>query len=209
MSKIKRLTVRAYYKRYLSLYGLMSAAIGGLPILSKLLPEGWGGYVFPPLGDQGPIFRGAALILCALVTLIVYFAYPRYARYDKRERVRTLLLTAIVSVLGVMAFFILSQRFVRHIAVPTRNVELVVSVGYERTDFAQKTFGPATDWELLRYRGINEEEIQRLWTSRSIILVRLGLFVSYMAFLIGALSCTSLGVLFDIPVPPVQTPNGS
>lgn len=194
---MKELTVKGYYKHYLSIYGVLSVLIGSFPLLSKLLPGGWSGYLFPPLGDQSPLVRVATLILGALVTLVVYFSKDHLASINRNGRIWTLFATITLSLIGLVSFFILSQRFVRSIMIPSKSTEIIVSVGYERTEFAQKNFGAATDWELLRYRGLNEEEVQRLWTPQSIIIARLGLFVSYLVFLMSAVASSSLGVLLE------------
>jgi hypothetical protein len=196
--RARRLKVKDYYKHFVSIYGALSAAIASFPLLSKLLPEGQAAYLFPPLGDQEPAFRAAALILGALVTLAIYFSKDMAAGLTGRGRVVLFLTILAPSLAGLLGFFVLSQSFVRTVPVPGMETEVVVSVGYERTPYAQTKFpAGATDWELLRGRGLTEEEVQRLWTSGSVIKARLGLYISYMLFLLPAVAAGSVGVLLD------------
>jgi hypothetical protein len=195
--KLKKLTVKTYYKHFLSVYGVLSAAVAGFPLLSKLLPEHWGAYLFPPLGDQGPPARVAAFILGALVTLTIYFSKDWLAGLTKKGRVWIFLALIAIALISLMAFFVLSQRFVRTIPIPSMKTEAVVSVGYERTPFALSSYGEATDLEILGRRGFTEEQIEKLWTQSSIIKARSGLFLSDLIFLLSAVAIGSLGVLFD------------
>jgi len=203
--KANNLTVKAFYKHFLSIYGVLSGAIAGFPLLSKLLPENWGAYLFPPLGDQDPPARAAALILGACMTMAVYFSKELAAGLTKKGRVWTFLVLFVLALIGLMIFFTLSQRFIRSVRIPAENKEAVVSVGYERTPFALTTYGEATDWEMLGRRGFTEEQIQKLWTPGSIIKVRLGLYVSYLIFLLSAVAIGSLGVLLDKLGPPPES----
>lgn len=192
-----RITIKSYYKHFLSLYGVLAAAIGGLPLLSKLLPEDWAQYVFPPLGAWSPFYRVAALVLAASITLLVYFSKEKLYVNSKRRRTKALRLRITIAIIGVIAFLMLTQKFVRSIPIPSIDKSIVVSVSYERTEFARSNFPNATDEEMLRARGATEEEIWRLWTSQSIIVARSALFVTYLICILSAVSCFSLGVLFD------------
>ena len=85
----------------------------------------------------------------------------------------------------------------RSIEIPTLNKSVIVSVGYERIEFAKKNFGPVSDWELLRQRGTNEEEIAMLWTDKSLQVVRLALYGSYCLVLVFFVLAFSVGVLSE------------
>ena len=200
--RVRRLTVKDYYKHFLSVYGVLAAAVAGFPMLSKLLPDNWAAYFFPPLGDQSPPVRAAALVLGAAVTLVVYFGKDVLADVTKRGRMWVLVAPLALAAAGLLAFFVLSQLFVRSLPIPGGDAEVVVSVGYERTPYALSRFPEATDWELLRQRGPTEEEIERLWTPGSVVKARLGLYLSYLTFLLSAVAVGSLGVLFDRLGPP-------
>jgi len=78
--------------------------------------------------------------------------------------------------------------------VPAANLEVPVSVGYQRTDFALQWYPRSDDWEMLHNRGPYEEQIQKLWTLRSIIVVRVFLWLSYTLALACFLAVASLAV---------------
>jgi hypothetical protein len=87
-------------------------------------------------------------------------------------------------------------RFVR--AIPEVNqADHIVSVGYKRTEFAKSTLGDASDEEMLRDRGLTDEDIRSLWTTRSLSLSRLLLFVSCMGCTLSLVALASLGVLLQ------------
>jgi hypothetical protein len=70
-----------------------------------------------------------------------------------------------------------------------------VSVGYERSDFAKANFAGDTDWELLRERGTGEEDIWRLWTTKSLLISRLSLYISYSLFIFSFVAAFSWGIV--------------
>jgi hypothetical protein len=99
----------------------------------------------------------------------------------------------------LLAYLAAYQRFVRRIEIPSRGeTSVYVSVGYQRTVFADQTFGSASDWEMLRARGTSEEEIGRLWTAKSLIIARLGLYFSCSLTTLALLFLFSFGLAHDI-----------
>ena len=64
--------------------------------------------------------------------------------------------------------------------------------------FATSNFGSATDEEMLRARGPDEEQIRMLWTPRSLIVARLALFVPYSLMIVALVAAFSFGVAGDI-----------
>jgi hypothetical protein len=76
--------------------------------------------------------------------------------------------------------------------VPSTNSDVPVSVGYQRTDFAVQTYPGMSDWEMLHDRGPWEEQVQKLWTRHSIIVVRTQLWISYTLSLVCYLAVVSL-----------------
>jgi len=75
---------------------------------------------------------------------------------------------------------------------------VLVSVGYERTEFTNATFGSMTDEEVLRQRGTDEEQIRKLWTPTSVIIARLALFGSYCGFVLALISAFSVGIVSQL-----------
>jgi hypothetical protein len=98
-------------------------------------------------------------------------------------------------------------RFVRTVDIPTKGASVQVSVGYERTEFAKTNFSAESDWELLRDRGTDEEEIWRLWTTKSLLISRLSLYITYSFFIFLLVIAFGWGVLYQLGQGSVGLPN--
>jgi len=109
---------------------------------------------------------------------------------------------AVGSVLSVCALIALYVSYVRHIPVHSANLEVPVSIGYQRTDLALRIYPPATiypnaqwsDWAMLQDAGPREEQIQKLWSQHSICVVRELLWLFYTLTVTCFLSVASLAV---------------
>jgi hypothetical protein len=168
-----RVSLKQYY---LSARGLSTAvAAVVLPLASKIVGSDSSAYLFPPLGDMDGIARVGLVALCLGVSVGVYFLVAAQPPKSPSRVIWAALLFAAICLLAYLSAY---QRFVRRVDIPSRETSVYVSVGYQRTAFADQTFGSASDWEMLRARGTSEEEIGRLWTARSIIVTRLGLYFS-------------------------------
>jgi len=73
-------------------------------------------------------------------------------------------------------------------------------VGYERSSFAKSTFGEESDFDMLRARGFDEEQISQLWTKKSLLISRMSLYVSYLCFILALVGGFSLGIVREVPV---------
>lgn len=187
------MTLKQYYKAFWSLSGLLAAAP---PIVTTVilpfLPDSASVYGFPPMGDVGGFARLGLVCLAVLVTYLVYFW--RGGRWP-------LILAACVTFLCLCTYVAIYSRFVTRIDIPSLKSAVRVSIGYERTPFATANFGSDSDEDMLRLRGFDDEEIKKLWTYRSLIRVRLALFVAYCGFILGLVATFSLGII------PNQTEN--
>ncbi len=187
------ITRAKYYKAFVGL-----AKLPGIPaiisILSPLIPAGALPYVFPPLGDYASEARPLTFVLCVLATFVAYLSIDCDIGRIRRNTQRAFILAAIF----LLAYVGLNIRFVRKIAVASLDSPVFVSVGYTRTEFATKNFPNSSDWEMLQERGPEEEQVQRLWTIRSVIVARLALLGSYLGVLLLWVWLLSLGVLYDL-----------
>jgi hypothetical protein len=184
-----RITLKQYYS---SARGLTTAiAAAAIPFASKLVSPDVAAPVFPPLGSMDGPARIGLLLICLSVSIGVYFLIsPR----PPRSPATVIWLTLAVAVVSTIIYLVSYQAFVRRIEIPSRHTSVHVSVGYQRTDFANQTFGAASDWALLQARGTDDEEILRLWTAKSLILARLCLYSS------SALATASFLFLFSFAV---------
>ncbi len=106
-------------------------------------------------------------------------------------------MTLIVVFAAIFFFAYLAARiyFVRTIEIPSIEGVEIVSVGYERTDFAKSVFGAESDLDMLRARGGSDEEILRLWTTRSVYVSRIALLGSYLGCALLLVAIARLAVL--------------
>jgi hypothetical protein len=147
--------------------------------------------------------RGGTFLLVGLTTYVVFYAY-RNAQPRKIKRV--MIGAFVLAVCLLTAHIALNIGFVRPLTLPGPEGTINVSVGFERTNFAKDHFESVSDWDMLRARGLREEDIQELWTLRSLLLVRVTLFLTYSGVLVVIVGILSLGVLSDLKRKPDTRP---
>jgi uncharacterized membrane protein YfcA len=189
-----RITIRQYYTGFASLWGLAAGASFVPALLHAFIPDSSAAaeYLYPPLGDAELIAVAATLGFLLATTFVVFTCCQSARRIHPRVSAILTFGTAV----GAGVLIMLHVLFVRHIPVHSLNLDVPVSIGYERTDFALKTY-PYTkfdDWSALHDTGPTEEQIQLLWTPHSIYVVRLLLWGSYTFTLGCFLSVVSLAV---------------
>ncbi len=194
-SNARSISLALYYRSFRSVCGALVGLISASPVLSKLfLPETLKAYGFPPLGDaEGPA-RIATFVFALFVTYFAFFSGAPLPTGNRR-RIRVVAGFALVFLFSYVA---LSMRLVRTVEVPSTGTAIQVSVGFERTDFARSNFPGESDWDLLRERGPYEEEIWRLWTSKSLIISRLSLYAAYCLLVLSIVTSFSWGVLYHL-----------
>ena len=124
---------------------------------------------------------------------MTYIIYLLQGSSASSRRKLTLILW-FLAFIGCALYLAATARFVRIVPIPTLHDSIAVSVGFERTAFA-KALGEASDFDLLRLRGPQEEEIQKLWTFRSLILARLALWALCCGAISAFVGIFSLGAL--------------
>ncbi len=189
----RTLNLRSYYSNFKSMRGVVAVIGMTVPLVPKLKPGTWTEYLLAPLGGIDVIARVLLAVLCVAVTYLVYFVFQEQSH---RARKRTFLISLLVLPFScLILYMVASLLFVRKVDIPTLERSEYVSVGFQRSDFAKQTFGSMTDEEMLRSRGLDEEEIRKLWTQSSIVTARLALFVSWAGFALALVFGLSLGVL--------------
>jgi hypothetical protein len=184
-------TIRNYYKSFGSISGALAGAFG-LGSLLSLIPFDGSQYVFPPLGDAAVVAH-FGLVSLAISTTYLAFYFPL-------ARLKWITLVLVVAAaLGFCFYLVNYMKFVRRIDVPSQSSTIQVSVGDERTAFAISNFGNETDWNILRDRGLDDEQISRLWTPQSLRRARLLLFASFSVSILPLVFAFSLGVRAQMP----------
>ena len=186
------LSLKGYYGSFRSISGALAGATGIAPVLSFVIKPA-SSVLFPPLGDATiPALAG----LIALYLAITYVAY-----YIRGARLRMIFMILSICFACVSFCFYLDyyMDFVRKIDIPSLSSSRTVSVGYEKSPFAVQVFGNESDWDMLRARGTDEEDIWKLWTPRSIVQARLSLFCAFDGFLLPLVFLFCLGVRNQLP----------
>jgi hypothetical protein len=193
MNGTQSITILQYYRSFKSLSGALVGFFSALPVFSGLLPSAYSAYAFPPLGSiEGPA-RVGIMVLAFAATYCAFFAISAVPARNRR-RITTAFFFALVSLCLYLGLFL---RFVRIIDVPAKGVSVAVSVGYDRTDFARATFGTGSDWDLLRGRGVDDEQVWKLWTAKSILIARMSLYFAYCLIILSLVAAFSWGVLCE------------
>jgi hypothetical protein len=143
-------------------------------------------------------------VICSVgVTFIIYLNF-------KTSSPSALASAARLSLVAVFLFIFMHigcyLRFVKSVPIQTLNTDVFVTLGYERTEFALHTFPGATDVEMLKQRGLIEEEVARLWTFESIFVARSFLWIFYTGFVLSLMSVLSFGALEDASPKTVPNP---
>src|SRR5580698_1891615 len=141
------ITLRQYYKAFVSLYGLLSA-LPLVSVVSILMPNG---LFYPPLGNVQPFAMVTTGIFVLVATLIVFSCFRK-----ANTRCRASLSLYLATVLLVGAYIAFHVRFVKTIPIRSQNTEVSVSVGYERTPEGRET--PVADSQLLHDQGFTEDQ---------------------------------------------------
>lgn len=207
-----KITVRQYYQGFVSLLGLVAGMPFVAPLLHLFFPDSSAvaEYLYPPLGDV-EFIAVAATVGFLFATTFVVFTCCQFARRI-HPSVPAILMSGLA--LGVCFLIMLNVLFVRHIRVPSANLEVPVSIGYQRTDLALRAYPPAatspfapwSDWAMLGDAYPREEQIQKLWTQHSIWVVRVLLWLSYTLALACFLAIASLAVYRHVSEEPPHEP---
>jgi hypothetical protein len=181
-----------YLNGFKSLVGSIAAIGTTIPALSSVFStQPWSNYLFPPIDD---FFRAVAVLLCLLVILLVFELRDMPFVRDRTRRALAQVGAFVLIICTVISLFISYHYFVRHWD------RYVVSIGFTPTAMASKEYPHASEWQLLdNYGGWKEEEgIRKAWTSGSILIARLALFVSYLIGLLSVVALASFTVLFEV-----------
>ena len=191
--------LKKYLERFKSVIGALTGVLTVLPLLSGVLPGKTGDYAFPPLGTYQLFWTVLSVAVAAAIILLIYY-FARGSSYvaQRDRRVKAFILVGAFGGLGILVYLIAVQLVVRELWIPTENRAVAVSVGFHRTEFAEKEFSGKSDWEMLETMGFEEGQIRKLWTISSILVARTSLFAAYLWMLSIFIALGSFAVLCDV-----------
>jgi hypothetical protein len=154
------------------------AFIIGYPVIAGLIPEK-SVYLAPPLGNLSDLISPLAFLLVGISAILPWFIKRRHHA----------VIIAILSILCSTATLVFYSNSVNASVIRLEgfNPHAIarVSVGSERTDFANENFRGKSNIEMVKEYGHKEEDIQKLFTEDSIYHQRSKLLYSYIGFFVA------------------------
>ena len=160
-----RITVRQYYGGFVSLWGIAAGAPFIPPLLHAFFPDTsrLADYLYPPLGDAEWIAVAATIGFLLASTFVAFTCCESVKKIHRRA---ALILWGGIA-LCACALIVLYVLYVRRVPISSVDLEVPVSISYQKTDFARQTFPQLTDVEILQRTGPTEDQTQKLWTPHS------------------------------------------
>jgi type IV secretory pathway component VirB8 len=186
-------TLADYYKGFVSLSGAITAILTAVPIAGELTGGAVSATLFPPIGSA---YRLPTLLVIVALTIAIYETRTAPWIQSARKRRRALWMAFGIAFLGVLVYVASYSRFV--VELPVKDQQAFVAVGFERQSFSNEHLKEGSDSDLLRYRGLTDEDIKTIWTLRSIVVARVTLLTTYLLVLLPLIAGCSLIVLFDV-----------
>lgn len=154
------------------------AFIIGYPVIAGLIAEK-SVYIAPPLGNLSDLVSPLAFLFVGISAVIPWFIKKR--PYTIASAVLGILLS-----IGMLVFYAncVNSGVVRLEGFNPHAIARV-SIGSERSTFANENYAGQTNIQMIRAYGHQEEDIQKLFTEQSISRVRFELLYSYIGFFIS------------------------
>lgn len=164
------------FKQYVASVRAVQWFVCVIPLGGRLLQK-QSALAFPPLGGDIGTYIFFAIVISGLAAILPWVGTIQ------RSKGKSVWLTTLLAVCSVVVYFSFSEGYVVSIPLLDGSI-LSVTVGSQRTRFAKENFPDKSDAEMLMARGPYENEVRKLWTEESIILIRTVLFGSYLAALV-------------------------
>jgi hypothetical protein len=188
-----KVTTSEYYEAFTGFGFAISGVVAALPFISLVLRDAVSSYAFPPLGGIEGLARVGVCAFSVFSTYLVFLLWNGLKPDVLGKRAGGLFIAGVAFFFCYIAAY---HGFVRRIEIPAQRSAVTVSVGFSRAPEARRLFPPTiSDEEMLRERGMTEEEIRGLWTGRSLLLARLSLLFSYLGCAVSLVGFFSIGAL--------------
>ncbi len=176
---------------YLGRLKWFEAFIIGYPVIAGLIAEK-SVYVAPPLGNLSDFVSPLAFLFVSISAVVPWFIKTRpYAIATAACGMLLAILTLALYANCVNSGVIRLEGFNPHGIAR-------VSIGTERSTFARVNYAGQTNLQMIRSYGHQEEDIQKLFTERSISRVRFELLYFYIGFFISINLITGSVVRIDM-----------
>jgi hypothetical protein len=132
--------------------------------------------VWPPIGSVVQYAAGAASVLILLIGKL-----PRLPD-SKISTVNWFKWGLLTAVLGLVGYAYCLITYVKEVETPKDGIQYR-AVGSERTAAAANCPPQSSDQDLLKCAGLEDADIEKVWSPGSVRRARLELFLSYIVFL--------------------------
>ena len=132
--------------------------------------------VWPPIGSIAVFGASAAVAITG-----AFGKLPSIFETKKNAK-KGMLYALTVALLALIAYSFLLSKFVKKVETPNSGVQYR-TIGSQRTAEARQKFPGKSDEEVLKVAGLNDGDIERMWTPSSVQHARFGLFISYLVLL--------------------------
>ena len=151
-------------------YRLPQAAVVGAPFLAKHYSQS--PFIWPPLGSVETYGAYAAFLIIGLFCLLP-------TTLDSKHQAKSCLRGSIVMTCVVFVLYaFLVERYVISVETPNNGVQ-TRSVGFRVEPRIRVQFPDKNDPELLRIGGLEDWQIQKVWTPGSVLALRLSLLLAF------------------------------
>jgi hypothetical protein len=151
-------------------YRLPQAAILGAPYLAQ--HYGQASFVWPPLGSLETYGAYAAMVLIGLFSLL-----PNVL--ENKQQAKSWLKWAMATTcVAFMLYAFLVERYVISVETPANGVQ-TRSVGFRVEPRIRALYPDKNDPELLRIGGLEDWQIQKVWTPGSVLALRMSLLSTF------------------------------
>jgi hypothetical protein len=159
-----------WLRQFAPQYRLPQAAVVTAPYLAQHYSQS--PFIWPPLGSLETYGAYAAIVLIGLFSLL-----PNLL--DNKQQAKAWLKWAIVTACAVFLIYaFLVARYVISVETPANGVQ-TRSVGFRVEPRIRAQFPDKTDPELLRTGGLEDWQIQKVWTPGSVLALRLSLLITF------------------------------
>jgi len=137
--------------------------------------------LWPPIGSVVEYASGIATVFVGLIGSL--------SKLSRRSPDMVFKAAVLAAFLALFAYGFLLSTYVKGVETPNNGTQYR-TVGTERTGLAKVCYpneSNPSDEELLKCGGLNDGDIERMWTPSSVRWVRFDLFLSYVA-LLGSLN---------------------
>src|SRR5271155_99899 len=151
-------------------YRLPQVAVVSAPLLARHFSQS--SFLWPPLGSLETYGAELATVLVGLFSLLPLML-------ENKQQAKLALKTAIAMAFVVFLIYtFLVGRYVISEETPNNGVQ-TRSVGFRVEPRIRALYPDKTDSELLRIGGLEDWQIQKVWTPDSVLLLRLSLLVTF------------------------------